>query len=53
MFALVAFVCFILALFKVAIGTVDLTILGFCFIALHLLWTVPLPMPAWRRTPGS
>jgi len=38
MFALVALICFILALFKVDIGSIDLVILGFCFIALHLMF---------------
>lgn len=50
MWALVALICFVLALFKVHLGQVDLVVLGFCFIALHLLWSVPLPTPQWRRT---
>jgi len=38
MFALVALLCFVLALFKVHIGSIDLVILGLCFIALQLLF---------------
>ncbi len=37
MFALVALICFILALFHAHVGSVDLVILGFVFTALHLL----------------
>jgi hypothetical protein len=37
MFALLAFVCFVLALFKVAIGSINLVVLGFMFVSLHLL----------------
>lgn len=48
MWALVALICFILALFKVSVDF-DLVVLGFCFIALHLFWTISIPMPAWRR----
>jgi hypothetical protein len=38
MFALLALICFILALFHVHIGTIDLTILGLVFVAAHLLF---------------
>lgn len=37
MFALIALICFVLALFHVHIGTIDLVILGFVFVAAHLL----------------
>jgi hypothetical protein len=37
MFALLALICFVLALFGVRPGEVDLVILGFAFIATHLL----------------
>jgi hypothetical protein len=42
---LIALICFVLALFHVDIGSVDLVVLGFCFIALHLLlgWGFSLP----------
>lgn len=48
MFALCALLCFVLALFKVTIGTIDLEILGFAFLALHFLITIPIP---WRGRP--
>ena len=48
MFAVAALICFVLALFHVHPGSVDLVILGFCFVALHLAFTVAIP---WRRTP--
>lgn len=52
MAVLAALVCFLLALFGVTPGGLDLTILGLVFVALHLLigpW--PLSLPALRRTP--
>lgn len=50
MFAVIAFICFVLDLFHVHVGSVDLVVLGLCFVALHLMYTVALPAP-WRRTP--
>lgn len=47
MFALAALVCFVLALFHVSLGTVDLVVLGLVFIAAHLL--MPLTLTPWRR----
>jgi hypothetical protein len=47
MFALIALICFVLALFRVHLGSIDLVVLGLAFIALHLLWD-PVGMP-WRR----
>jgi hypothetical protein len=47
MFALIALLCFVLALFRVSIGEIDLVVLGFVFVALHLMWAVPLAV--WRR----
>ncbi len=47
MAALAALICFILALFKVHIGTIDLVVLGLAFVALHLLLGA---WPPWRRT---
>lgn len=38
MLALLALVCFILALFHVALGSVDLVVLGLAFVAAHLLF---------------
>lgn len=51
MFALLALLCFILALFHVALGSVDLVVLGFCFVALHLAFGSILALPAIRRAP--
>lgn len=50
MFALIALICFILALFRVHIGTIDLVVLGFVFIALHLLFDFR-PWGSWSRHP--
>lgn len=50
MFALIALICFVLALFHVHIGNVDLVVLGLVFVALQLMYAVALPTP-WRRTP--
>jgi hypothetical protein len=50
MFALLALITFILALFKVTLGELNLTILGLAFIATHLLlgaW--PFGTPPWQR----
>ena len=48
MFALLAFLSFVLALFHVSIGSISLVTLGLAFIALHLLWG----WAPWRRPPG-
>jgi hypothetical protein len=37
-FALAALVCFVLALFHVALGSVDLVTLGLAFMAAHLVF---------------
>lgn len=53
MFALAALICFLLALFGAHVGTVDLPVLGFVFVAAHLLvglW--PFGGPPWRRPPA-
>jgi hypothetical protein len=50
MFALVALLCFILALFRVHLGSIDLVILGFCFISLHLMFG--WGFDRFRRSPG-
>lgn len=36
MLALIALLCFILALFHVALGSIDLIVLGLCFVSAHL-----------------
>lgn len=54
MFALLALLCFVLALFRVVLGSVDLVVLGFVFVALHLLvgaWPFAGTAP-WARTKG-
>jgi hypothetical protein len=50
-FALIALICFVLALFKVHPGSFDLVILGFVFIALHLLFDFRPWAGHWRGTP--
>jgi hypothetical protein len=50
-FALVALICFVLALFHVHIGQVDLVILGFVFVALHLMVGWGIPWSRWRGNP--
>jgi hypothetical protein len=49
MFALLALICFILALFHVHIGTIDLVVLGLVFVAAHLLFD----FRPWVNRPGS
>lgn len=51
MFALIALICFVLALFHVALGSIDLVILGFCFMALQLAFGWGVPWPVTRRVP--
>lgn len=50
MFALIALIAFILALFHVSLGSIDLVVLGFVFVALHLMsgWGIP-----WNRMRGN
>lgn len=50
MFALLALIAFVLALFGVHLGSLDLVILGWCFVALHLLFGVGIP---WGRLRGN
>lgn len=47
-FALLAFISFLLALFDVAIGDINLVTLGLMFIALHLLVGTPLSLKLVR-----
>lgn len=46
MFALLALICFILALFKVKLGDIDLVILGLAFMSAQLLFGITIP---WTR----
>jgi len=48
-FALLALLCFVLALFDVHIGSVDLVVLGLAFIALHLLFGGAVGLDRWRN----
>lgn len=48
MFALLALLCFVVALFRASIGDVDLVVLGLVFVAAHLLWPW-VPWTGWRR----
>jgi hypothetical protein len=50
MFALLALICFVLALFKVNLGSIDLVTAGLCFVALHLMYAWA-PWTSWRRAP--
>jgi hypothetical protein len=45
MFAIAALLCFVLALFDVHVGSIDLVVLGLAFVAAHLIhaWT------PWRK----
>ena len=51
MFALLAFVCFLLAAFDVHLGSVSLIAIGLAFVALHLLWAWT-PWAGWSRPPN-
>lgn len=51
MFAIIALICFILALFHVALGSIDLVVLGLAFVAAHLAFGAIITLPAWRRSP--
>lgn len=53
MFALVALICFILALFGVHLGSINLLVLGFCFVALHLMVGWGIPWGRWRGGPQA
>jgi hypothetical protein len=46
MLALLALICFVLALFHVAVGSIDLVVLGLVFVAAHLVFGGGF-YPAW------
>lgn len=50
MFALIALIAFILALFHVHFGSIDLVIVGFVFLTLHFIFGERVWGP-WRRNP--
>jgi hypothetical protein len=47
MFAVIALIVLILALFDVNLGSIDLVTLGLAFIAAHLAFGSPFGLPAW------
>jgi hypothetical protein len=49
MLAVLALVCFVLALFDVTLGALDLVTLGLAFVAAHLAFGVPLSPGRWGR----
>lgn len=49
MLAVLALICFVLALFDVALGSIDLVVLGLAFVAAHLAFGLPLNPQNWRR----
>lgn len=51
MFALIALICFVLALFHVSLGEINLVTLGLAFIALHLMFGWGLGLERFRRAP--
>jgi hypothetical protein len=44
-FAVLALLCFVLALFDAHLGSIDLVVLGLAFVATHLIWA----WTPWRR----
>lgn len=48
MLAIIALVCFILALFIKAVGEFDLVTLGLVFVAAHLVFSSYIPWPRPR-----
>lgn len=49
MLAIAAAACFLLALFDVKLGSLDLEVLGLLFLALHLVWPVSVVPARYRR----
>ena len=49
MLAVLALVCFVLALFDVTLGPLDLVTLGLAFVAAHLAFGIPLSLGKWSR----
>lgn len=48
MLAVIALICFIIALLDVTLGGLDLVTLGLAFLAAHLAFNLPLPVGRWR-----
>lgn len=51
MFAAFGAVCFFLRLINVHLGSVDLVVLGWLFLAVHFAFGSPVVVPAFRRQP--
>jgi hypothetical protein len=49
MLAVLALVCFVLALFDVTLGPLDLVTLGLAFVAAHLAFGIPLSLGKLSR----
>lgn len=50
MFALIAAIIWFLAAFGVGLGSINMTLFGLAFLALHFAFGVVIPMP-WNRAP--
>ncbi len=49
MFAVIALILFVLALFGVMIAGLDTVILGFVFLAAHHAFGSPIGIPTWQQ----
>lgn len=49
MLALLALICFVLALFHVVVGDISLVVLGLAFLAAHFVF--PFSVGGWARRP--
>ncbi len=49
MFAVIALIVFVLALFGVSVAGLDLVIVGLAFLAAHLAFGSPWSPPVWPR----
>lgn len=49
MLAVIALICFVIALLDVTLGELNLVTLGLAFLAAHLAFDLPLPVGRWRR----
>ncbi|HEX6234140.1 MAG TPA: hypothetical protein VFZ63_13520 [Jiangellaceae bacterium] len=49
MFALLALVCFLIALVEPSLGDLSLVTLGLAFVAAHLAFGIPFEPRRWRR----
>jgi hypothetical protein len=49
MFAVLALICFVIALLDVSLGDLNLVTLGLAFVAAHLAFGIPFEPRKWRR----